>query len=68
MRFKVGDKVILKEAYKGETSGEVIRQCAVTDCSIIKLTNGIERHFFYRMLLLAPIKNQQLLFNFMNKD
>lgn len=74
MGFKAGDKIILSNVpnhiekmfkYKKDISGIVIRQCAVGDCLIVELSNSQVRHLRASWLSPAGVKNQQLLFSFM---
>ena len=78
MKFKIGDKVVfsnsvhlpkwLRDLRDKNISGTVIKKCSLvpTDCNIVKLSNGYKYHLFNRWLQKVKIKNQQLLFAFMD--
>ena len=70
MRFKVGDKVKYtgpKKKYLG-CSGIIIRICPIIGslCWVVKMPGGFVEHILTRRLKLNQ-KNQQLLFEFMER-
>ena len=68
MKFNIGDKVKYKGryAYSWGVNGTVVEQCSiVTDCKIIRFTDGSMRHVYIKDLIINN-KNQQLLFAFMD--
>ena len=68
MQFKIGDKVKYIDSRKKSwgDNGTVERKCGCSStCVIVRFTNGKTHHIYTGNLELKAVKNQQLLFNFM---
>ena len=71
MQFKVGDKVDYIGNFKPLLGlrGVVIRRCPMLSvCTVVKMSDGSEKHMRTKRLKLKSQKNQQLLFDFMQQS
>ena len=69
MKFQVGDKVDYMGNFKQflGLSGVIVRRCPILSyCMVVKVSDGSEKHMRTERLKLKSVKNQQLLFNFMD--
>ena len=68
MNFKAGDRIeIIGAHYRKGESGTVVQVCrTLHNCRVIRFVDGDTRHVLVFNLTPQPVKNQQLLFSFMD--